>query len=123
MTKMGGIMTYTGRGDPAVSDFSLAAFSTNGAWQDLDLSSIVPPSAKLVHFWAAVSDDAVNSYIMFRKKGNVNERNVSTLRTQVVNQLVDGDIHVECDSSQIIQYKASNLVFSSIDLTVRGWFG
>ena len=109
------------RGDAATWDFELADFTTDTAWHRLDLSSIVPSDAIMVKLFVRIKDGAIDSYILFRKRGNAYSYNRSELRTQVANQFTSGDIDVFCDSNQVIEYYGSNLTFTKIDVTVKGW--
>lgn len=113
---------YKDRGDPSNVDFTLTDLTTDGAWHDLDLSGIVPPKAKTVKLFVVIRDDAVSSYIQFRKNGNTNVFNRTIVRTQVVNEYNDAEITVSCDSNRIIEYQARNTTFTNISITVKGWF-
>lgn len=110
------------RGDPAAYDFTLANFTTDNNWHDLDLSAIVPSGAKAVAIQILIQDDALNSHIQFRKKGNTNVYNRSYLNTIVINLWHNLDIIVACDDNRVIEYRASNVVFTGINLTIKGWW-
>lgn len=122
MTKMGGIMTYTDRGDPASPDFDHTTLTTNGNWQDLDLSSIIAPNAKAVVIKVLVQDGVTGSYLQFRKKGNSNDVAVGDVRTQAANVVNGNTMTVPCDADGYVQYRGSNLAFTAIDVTILGWF-
>jgi hypothetical protein len=113
---------YVDRGDPATYDFDLSSLITDGAWHDLNLSSIVPAGAKAVHLRVEISDDVPNSVVRFRKNGNTNIHNAGVLKTQVANQEIDKDIIVSCDANRIIEYLATNTTWTGIWIWVRGWF-
>ncbi len=113
---------YADRGDPVNADFTLGDLTTDGTFQDLDLSSIVPAGAVAVDLTVFVSDNAPNSFILFRKKGNSNISAVKTVRTQSALAGNDGGFTVACDSNRVIQYVTTNTTFSIISITVTGWF-
>jgi hypothetical protein len=113
---------YYDRGDPSDWDFEEPAFTTDGNWHDLDLSSIIPSGNILVHFFASLRDDQVNSLMWYREKGNTNQMNVALSRTLVANYSIDFTFFLLSDSSRKIEYKASNLTFTINLLHVRGWF-
>ena len=111
---------FVDRGDPAAHDFS--SFTTDGAWHDLDLSSILPAGTFAVLLYVKILDDAAGSYFAVRKNGNSNEINTGIARTQVANIINEAQMTVFVDSGRIVEYKASNLTFTSIDVSVLGWF-
>jgi len=113
---------YVDRGDPAAYDFAVGDFTTDGTWNDLDLSGIVPAGAKAVHLFMVLVDDAAGSLLLFRKKGNTSIFNVAGGSTQVVGVDFDCDIIVSCDANRVIGYYGSNLAFTTINLVVKGWW-
>ena len=113
---------YVDRGDPAAWDFTLAGLTTDDNWHDLDLSSIVPVGAIAVEFLILLADDIKDSRFFMRKNGNVNAFNIIQLRTQVANQILGGNVIIACDENRVVEYRASNLTWSSIDIIVKGWW-
>lgn len=111
---------YNDRGDPAARDFT--AFTTDGNWYDLDLSSIVPVGTKAVNCICVIGDNLVNQIFTFRKKGNSNDIAVATCRTQIANQNIDFNFVVACDTDRVIQYRASNTAWTTNLLTIIGWW-
>ena len=122
--RVGGTATggYVNRGDPAAADFDVGDLTTNGTAQDLDLSSIVPAGAKAVYIRLVLMDDAAGSYIQFRKNGNSNWQSAPSIRTQVSGVTMDGQLIVPCDSSRVVEYRATNTTFTTINIIVSGWF-
>lgn len=110
------------RGDPASVDFTVGSFVTDGTWRDLDLSSIVPADAKAVLLRVDVIDNVVASYFEMRKNGNANAINVAIVQTIVANMHHYENFIVKCDSNRVIEYNGSNVAFTGIDVTVRGWW-
>lgn len=113
---------YHDRGDPASVDFQVGDLVTDGTWRDLDLSSIVPVGATAVSLKVALQDDAVNSAVLFRKNGNSNIFTSPAIDTQVANVTIRSNLIVSCDTNRIIEYNASNLTFTTINITVLGWW-
>jgi hypothetical protein len=113
---------HVDRGDPSAVDFAVGSLTTDGGWYDLDLSSIVPANAVAVDLLVEIQDDAVNSGLQLRKNGNSNAINVAIARTQVVNVSNYLNTTIPCDSSRVIEYSASNLTWTTINITVRGWW-
>lgn len=113
---------FTDRGDPSSVDFETGDFTTDNTWKDLDLSSIVPAGVVAVLLHVAVKDDAVGSLLQFRKNGNSNARAISRVKTQVANIDFFVTIIVACDTNRVIEYLGDNLTFSTIEMTVLGWF-
>lgn len=113
---------YIDRGDPASHDFTIGNFVTNGNWQDLDLSSIIPANVKLVSLFVSVNDDLLGSGIVFRKKGNNSVANVCKVKCLVINADIEFDLVVSPNGDKIIEYLATNTGFTTIYTTVRGWW-
>ena len=116
-------VNYVDRGDPAAVDFAVGALTTDGAWHDLDLSSIVPASAKAVIIRAQIEDNAAGSIFAIRKNGNSNIVN----NARQVTQVADVPIHitptiVPVDTNRVIEYFASNTTWTTINIAVCGWF-
>lgn len=114
--------TYVDRGDPSVFDFTLVDFITDGNWHELDLSSIVPEGATAISFRLTVQSVNIADYFVFRKKGNINERNKLAVRTQVATVPSDGDGIVSCSVDRKIEYRATNTIFQAMILNISGWF-
>lgn len=112
---------FVDRGDPSEWDWQLADLTTDYNWRDLDCSLVVPPDAVAVALYVYVKDDAADSVVYFRKKGNSNVLNSPRVRTQVADIPVDGFLTVPCDSNRIIEYRATNLTFTSINILITGW--
>ena len=118
----GEIAMYTDRGDPASYDFDKDDLTLDGDWHDLDLSSLVPAIARAVFIMGHVEGNAVDWKIEFRKKGNTNEINHGGMETIRANVERHRSSIVAIGSDQIIQYKADNESWATLDLAVRGWW-
>jgi hypothetical protein len=118
----GGGMQLVDRGDSAGYDFTLSNFTTDGNWHDLDLSAIVPDGVRAVILGVNFTTEPAGSFMMFRKKGNVNEFNVGITRIENSNNENNSEPLIFLDTSRKIQYKTSNLTFEEIKIIVKGWF-
>jgi len=121
-TGKGSNYRYCDRGDPSSPDWDTGDLTTDNSWHDIDCSSIVSSDATAIIFNVYIKDDATNSYIQLRKNGNSNDNAVNTLRTQVANQGIDGLFCIPCDSNQVVEYRSTNTTFTSIQITILGWF-
>ena len=110
------------RGDPSDNDFAVGDLTTDGTWNDLDLSSIVPEDAIAVILKVTVTDNAASSLLQFRKNGNSNAKSDQRVRTQVADIPNHADMIVPCDTGRVIEYMATNTTWSTINITVAGWF-
>ena len=115
------IPKITDRGDPAAWDWQVGALTTNGAWQTLDCSAIVPEGAKFINFRIYLQDDVAGSTFLMRENGNAYAYNCGSLLTQVANVVIDSMFIVACDSNRVIQYNATNTTWTDINILVRGW--
>lgn len=118
----GEIDMYVDRGDPAAYDYAKEALSLDGAWHDLDLSSIVPAGAKAVFIAGHLEGAAVDWKISFRKKGNTNEINHGGMETLRAGVERHRSSIVAVDANRVIQYNADNQAWTTLSLAVRAWW-
>lgn len=116
-----GALNYVDRGDPAVEDFDRDDVTEDGNWHDLDLSSIVPANAVMVHIHVTIDGGTANSYFYFRKNGNSNDINMGGVRGLTDGQFIHTDVFVACDANRVVEYMAANWAYDSISIRVRGW--
>lgn len=116
------VSTFVDRGDPASIDFTLTSFTTDGTWRDFNLSSIAPAGAKAVLLRVDIRDDLTESVFQLRENGNSSIINVATLVVLVANIKHYADIIVSLDTNRIIEYFATNTTWTSINVTVAGWW-
>lgn len=114
--------SFIDRGDPATPDFAVGDFLQDGAWHEKNLSAIVPVEAKAILIRLKLTGPVINSSVAFRERGNFNEENVSKATIQVAPIETNQDMVFSIDPTRIIDYKASNVVFFEIELTVKGWW-
>lgn len=114
---------YVDRGDPASADYSLANFTKDGAWHDLDLSSIIGSGRRLVFVSVSLRANSVGLVFYLRENGNSNTANILSQITQVSGAFINLSGPVLSDDSGVIEYYASNSAnWTWMNFTVRGWF-
>ena len=116
---------WVDRGDPSAADFRIGDLTADGAYHDMDLSSIVPAGATQVRLGIFLSNSqgAGQWKVRFRKNGNSNSHHAPMIRTSVANLVIDGSLQVFCDSSRVIEYQLENDAnYTQVDITVLGWF-
>lgn len=113
---------YSDRGDPATYDFDKDDLVKDGAWHDLDLSDIAPVCTHAVLLVGHVEGNGVDWTIMFRKKGNVNEINHGEMETIRANVERCRLMICSVNADRVLQYKADNQAWTTLDLAVRGWW-
>ena len=113
---------YNDRGDPAAFDFDETDLTLDGAWHDLDLSSIVPVGAKAVEFHMELNESHKGDGLRFRKNGNSNVINHSEIVAPVAASVVHQDMVVGCDSNRVIEYILIGASIDGVDIVVKGWF-
>lgn len=113
---------YYDRGDPAAYDYAKEDLQLDGAWHNLDLSDIVPVCVKAIFIIGHVEGNGIDWKIMFRKKGNVNEINHGGMETIRANVERHRSSIVACDTNRVIQYKADNQAWTTLNLGIRGWW-
>ena len=113
---------YHDRGDPSAFDQTAGTLTTDATWNDWDMSSVVPSDAKAVSISVFTDTASVQASIFFRENGNTNAFNLQRVVHQVAN--IDGvaTLIVACDSSQVIEYKASSITWTNLDITINGWW-
>jgi len=113
---------YIDRGDPSVDDIAVASLTTDAAWHDLDLSAWVPAGAiaALIRVYAQAT--TANAIFFLRKNGNTGFANSGVIVTQVANQRNIMSLVVSLDNNQVCEYYAANVSWTTLSLTVRGWF-
>jgi hypothetical protein len=114
-------LKYVRRKDPATYDATQATLTLDAAWHDLDLSSIIPKNAKLVHFRLRVANAATGKHVKLRANGETLEYAIVDGSIIVVNLAHELTAILECNG-QAIEYKADAVAWASIGFVVLGWF-
>lgn len=110
------------RGDPNAFDWDVGDLTTDGTWNELDCSGIVPAGATAILFQVNLVDDAANSVFYLRKKGNTNSYNYASLGT-IVAGVSNRDTNLcFCDTDRKVEYMGTNLAFTTINILIRGWY-
>lgn len=118
----GEIHMYVDRGDPDNYDFVLGDLSVDGGWHDLDLSAIIPITAKAVLIMGMIEGTNVNWNITFRRKGNTNEYNHDMMSTLRAGVLRHRDNIVSVGPNRVIEYRVDDEAWSELNLIIRGWW-
>ncbi len=121
-TDIGRPTGFVDRGDPAGYDYAKENLTIDGAWHDMDLSHIVSKYAKAVFIIGHLEGPAVDWKIAFRKKGNVNEIAHGGMETLRANVERHRSSIVALDEDCVIQYKADNQTWTTLNLAVKGWW-
>ncbi|MHA1277083.1 MAG: hypothetical protein ACTSQ8_07850 [Candidatus Helarchaeota archaeon] len=110
--------------DPSTSDFDETTLTDVATtWLDLDLSSIVGNTKKLVSIWIRIKDGAVGSYFLFRTNGHSNTFNRADIYTQVASGWISANFIMETDEDGKIEYYCNPKPgdWTDIDIVVRGY--
>lgn len=118
----GKVHMYVDRGDPAAYDFAKEDLTIDGSWHELDLSPYVPAIARAVIVMGHVEGGAVDWRIRFRKCGNSNEINHAGMDTLRANVQRHRSSIVAIGSDRKIEYNADNEAWTTLNLSVRGWW-
>ena len=114
---------FVDRGAVAAPDWDETTLTEDGTWRDLDCSPVVPADAKAILFRVIIQDNAVGSLFKLRKNGDATEWNTTGVRTQVANETIDeSSAVVACDTGRVVEYNATNTTWTSIDISIRGWW-
>lgn len=121
-TGLVGRINLVDRGDPSAYDWTEATLTTDGNYNDLDLSSIIDAGSIAVLLKMRLRHSSTTWTVRFRNNGNTYELATPGLATQVANQFLETTFIVFCDASRKIEYKATSGTWDDIDLLVLGWF-
>ena len=113
--------SFIDRGDPANHDFDKTDLTMDGAFHELDLSGIVDVGAVSVVIKADIVYTAANSSLSLRKLGNSNTKNIGSIVTQVNGAGISGHFVIALTAARKIEYMASAVVWTAINITVVGW--
>jgi len=119
---LGKIEMYVDRGDTAAYDYVKEDLTIDGAWHDLDLSSIVPAGAKAILLKTSLQSANPGDAIRYRKKGNTNEINVCGCEALRANVLRTRLGITSIDTNRVIEYNADDIAWTALDIVIRGWW-
>ena len=117
---LGGAMVD--RGDPATPDFVDTDLTTDGAWHDLDLSGILPAGNITVLLRIVGNIAAGGKTVRLKTKGNTNDANAFLAVSSISGVVFGADATVVVDAAEKLEYKTSNDSFTTLDITVAGWW-
>jgi len=116
----GSVITLRENNHASNYDYTVANFTTDGTWRDLDLSSILP--AGTTKFWCrtVVVDDVVTSLFGLRKNGNTGISDAHWVRAETANAYHDlGPIGVDGDRK--CEYYGTNTTFTTINVVITAY--
>lgn len=120
---MGGLVDmFVDRGDPATFDFDKDDFTKDGTWRNIDISAIIPVSAKAILIGLETETPIANKEIIFRKYGNSNPDNHCGAQTLSANKLRHSGCVVAVDNNQRLDYKIDSATWTTLDVLIRGWW-
>jgi hypothetical protein len=103
-------------------DFTLDDFTTNGEWQVMDISNIVPEEAKAVIFGLTITDGAAGNYFEIRSYKSDSNYNTFKATTNVVDQPIGVEGFITLSNGRRFEYRGTNTTFSAINLILRGYW-
>ncbi len=115
-------MDFVDREDPAAPDFDKGDLTTDDTWNVLDLAAIIPKHTKLVMIRCKVESSNYYPVISVRTCGNTNEVNVDAIRVPALNKDYHITFFVYPDSNRCIEYHSIAATFTTLNLTVAGWW-
>lgn len=118
-----GGLTYVDRGALSVYDYSSASFTKDGNWHNLDVSAIVPSSAKLVVMRCRLNSTGAGKLMQIASDGYVGGVNSWIAGTQVTGiNIYQTSSPIPMIGTGIIQYNITAATWSLCDLVILGWW-
>ena len=104
-------------------DKQVGDFTCNGNWHvdGLDLSAIVPAGAIAIVLRVELLDDAASTHFTVRRSAADTHNDIIAM-ISVANVSDNLREPISIASNRLLDYKASNVVITTIDLTVLGWW-
>ena len=118
----GEIDMYVDRGDPIAFDFTVIDFTKDGTWRELDISAIIPVTAKAILMEFDIETVNREKHIRIRKYGNTNAINHQDIETFNGGIHQSGSVIVSVDYNRIIEYNIDNATWTELDMVIRGWW-
>jgi len=110
------------RGSPTSPDWTESDLTTDNNWNSLDISSIVPANATGIILKVKINGPNAGDALAFRKYQQTGQHNIYPSKAQVAGLDFMSQGIVCVDNSQMIEYRASNVAWNSINITVCGWW-
>lgn len=115
-------MALVERPDPALWDYSVSDFVTDGTWHDISFSPIVPAGVVAVLLRIQFKDNTVGAKVVFKKKDQVNGINAVVVKIEKANVQRDVDRVAFVDHNQMAEYLVTNTIITELDVSIRAWF-
>lgn len=115
-------VSWHDRGEILCPDYELGDLTEDDAFHDLDLSGIVGAAVRLVLLRVRIAGAADHNRVIFKRKGATENPNISFVYVFPTVHNFDTSIWAYTDAAGKIEYKFSNVVWTYIELSVRGWF-
>ncbi len=113
---------FIDRGDSNVFDWSHPALVSDGAFRTLDVSAIVPITAKGLLFTSVIVNAGVLKGLTLRPQPTSGIANYSVLNSQVANVPNLGDMAIAIGPNRTFQYSLSPGGWLVVDLALKGWW-
>lgn len=103
--------------------YAIGGLTADGAWHNdsLDFTGVVPAGAIGIVLRVSISDDAVGSVVGIRHDAG-SSVSLRTMRTQVANVINEQNFFLPLEADRLMDYNISNLVWTSVDIAVIGYF-
>ena len=110
---------FVDRGDPSELDFTLANFTLDDTWRELDLSSIIPIGTIAVFISLVVQNTDLGKLFSLRKAGNNFAYNIGGIIIHVANTPIKAELSIDCSVDRKIEYYGSAVGWGQIDIIVK----
>lgn len=115
-------MDFVNYDDPAAVHFDKDDLTTDDTWNVLSLAAHIPVRTKLVMIRCEAESSQYYPIISVRTCGNTNEPNADRLRVPALNKDYHKTFFVVPDADRQIEYKSIAATFTTLNLTVAGWW-
>ena len=113
-------LTYVASGATGY-DFTAGSFTKDGAWRALDLSSIIPANAKMIHYRVGFGATATGKAFAIKPLVGDTMFGANVFQTIIANIPENHSGICACSSQQVF-YMAVSATWSWIDFVILGWF-
>jgi len=115
-------MVFVDMGNSAAVDFDKNDLTTDGNWNQLDLSGKIPATARLVKIRVYLSPSAGASVVLICKNGHSNRINVDGMHVEVATGYVYRTCDVAIGADGLLEYNITDTAYSNCDFTIMGYF-
>ncbi|MHC4867810.1 MAG: hypothetical protein ACYTEX_27380 [Planctomycetota bacterium] len=114
---------YVPRAGAAGCDWAKGDLVTDGTWNTLDLSAIIPTGTEAVILRVDVQDDSnAGSWIQLQKNKARYNGELAFVVAPVAGQQNQQQVIVQVKSDRTIRYRTNNTTFEVLSLVVQGYF-